>query len=155
MPEIVTGSWPVTANVSRSAMKSSEDSLRRGDEGSEDIEAALSGGGNNGSQAREFDGAFESAKSAGDFHLHFHHSQVLFGQIVREGHIEVGEKAERFVFIGLEAYEQVLARALLLSAASLWRTLDFGELTVQSQTLANGRPIAFLEGAYLLRLEGG
>ena len=37
-------------------------------------------------------GPFQGSEQAGDFHPDLHHPQVLFGQIVGEGDVEIGEK---------------------------------------------------------------
>jgi hypothetical protein len=97
-----------------------EDVLRSGGEGLEDVETLLSGGGNDRSQARKFDSTLKGAKAAGDFHPQLHHSQVLFGEVVCEGHVEIVEEAERFGLVGLEADEQIMSWALL------WLSLRFG-----------------------------
>ena len=58
----------------------------------QDVETLLSRGGDDRSQAGENLGAFQGSERAGDFHPDLHHSQVLFGQIVGEGDVEIGEK---------------------------------------------------------------
>jgi len=55
----------------------------------EDIAGLFSRGRNDGSEPREDLGAFEGSKAPRDFHFDLHHPEVLFGQIVGEGRVEV------------------------------------------------------------------
>ena len=59
-----------------------------------DVEALLSGRRNHGSEAGEVGGALRGSEAAGDFGLHLHHPQVLFGEVVGEGNREIGEEPE-------------------------------------------------------------
>ena len=84
-------------------------------QGLEDVEALLSGGGDDGPQADEDVSALEGPKAGRDFHFDLSHAQVLFGQIVGERDVEVDEEAQGLVLEGLEADEEIVAWTLLLS----------------------------------------
>ncbi len=73
----------------------------------------FSRGRNDGSQAREDLSALEGSKGSGDFHFDLHHPEILFGQIVGEGRVEIGEEAPRFDFERLQPFEQIVAGPLL------------------------------------------
>ena len=64
----------------------------------EDVEAVLSRGRDDRAEARENLSALQGSERAGDFHPDLHHPRVLFGQIVGEGDVEIGQEAQRFGF---------------------------------------------------------
>ena len=84
-------------------------------QGLEDVEALLSGRRDDGAQAGEVGGALWGSEAAGDFGLHFHHPQVLFGEVIGEGNREIGEEPEGRVFEGLEPDEEIVGGPLLLA----------------------------------------
>ena len=91
-------------------------------------------------------GAFEGSKAPRDFHFDLHHPEVLFGQIVGEGRVEVIKETQRFDFERLQPFEQIVAGALLRTSARVGFFLQFGQLAMEGQTEANRGPIAFDEG---------
>jgi hypothetical protein len=58
----------------------------------EDVPAPFSSGGDDGAERDEVLSGVESPEGAGDFHLHLHHAQRLFGEAVGEGRVEVDEE---------------------------------------------------------------
>ena len=63
-------------------------------DGVKDIPSAFSRGCHEGSEGCEVGGAFEGPEGSGDFHFDLHHAQRLFGEVVCEGDVEVGEEAQ-------------------------------------------------------------
>jgi hypothetical protein len=63
-----------------------------GGEDFQDIVSLFSRGRDDGSEGGKGLRAFEGSERAGDFHFHFHHPQILLGQIVGEGNVEVDEE---------------------------------------------------------------
>lgn len=63
----------------------------------DDVPALLSGGRDEAADDGEVLGAFLAAEAAGDFLLELHHAPVLFGLIVGEGHVEIGDGAQHVV----------------------------------------------------------
>ena len=64
----------------------------------QDVVALLSRGRDDRSEERENPRALEGPEAAGDLHLDLHHPQILFGEIVGEGHVEVSEETQGFGF---------------------------------------------------------
>src|SRR6202521_3382693 len=62
----------------------------------QDVAALLSRGRDDRPEERENLRALEGPEAAGDLHLDLHHPQILFGEVVGEGHVEVGEETQRF-----------------------------------------------------------
>jgi hypothetical protein len=58
----------------------------------EDVLTLFSSGGDDGAERGEVLSGVESPEGAGDFHLHLHHAQRLFGEVVAEGRVEVDEE---------------------------------------------------------------
>jgi len=98
--------------------------------------------------------AFEGSETARDFHFDLHHPQVLFGQIVGEGHVEVSHEPQGFGFERLEPFEQIVAGALFGASSREGFRLQFGQLAMEGQTEPNRGPIALDEGREGLRREG-
>ena len=59
-------------------------------EGLQDVSALSARCGDDGAQGGEGVSAMMGAEGTGDFHLHRHHPERLFGQVVGEGNLEVG-----------------------------------------------------------------
>ena len=59
------------------------------------------------------------AEGAGDFLLHLHHADVLLGQVIVEGHVEVVHECEGFGTVLVESFKQVSGLGLLACAALL------------------------------------
>src|SRR5271168_1646891 len=58
----------------------------------QNVETLLPRGRHDGPEERENPRALEGPEAAGDLHLDLHHPQILFGEVVGEGHVEVGEE---------------------------------------------------------------
>src|SRR5277367_501473 len=54
----------------------------------QDVETLLPRGRHDGPEERENPRALEGPEAAGDLHLDLHHPQILFGEVVGEGHVE-------------------------------------------------------------------
>ena len=78
---------------------------------------------------------------------------VLFGQVVGEGHIEVGEEAQGFGLEGFQPLEQVVAWPVFHSAACGFGR-QFGQFAMKGQAEPDGGPIALDEGLGFVRREG-
>ena len=76
----------------------------------EDVVSLLSGGGDDRPQRGEGLSALDGTESARDFHLHLHHAQRLFGEIVGEWNVEVDQEPQNVVFELVQPKEQVMAR---------------------------------------------
>src|SRR3984957_5885209 len=76
----------------------------------EDVVSLLSGGGDGRPQRGEGLSALHGTGSARDFHLHLHHAQRLFGEIVGEWNVEVAQEPQNVVFELVQPKEQVMAR---------------------------------------------
>ena len=96
---------------------------------------------------------FEGSERPGDFHLDLHHPEVLFGQIVGEGHVEIGEEAQRFGFERFQPFEQVMAGTLLGAPARVGFRRQFGQLAMEGEAAPDGRPITLDEGRALIGRE--
>ena len=103
-------------------------------------------GGDDGSEGGEDLSAVKGAERAGDFHFHLHHPQVLLGQIVGEGDVEIGEEPQRFGFERLRPFEQIAAFALFGASARAGFLLDFRQLAMEGEAEPNRLPIALDEG---------
>src|SRR5574337_1763342 len=118
-------------------------------EGFEDVEALLSGRRDHRTQAREVFGALEGSESAGDFDLHFHHPQILLGEVVGEGNGEVDEEPEGRLLEGLEPDEEIVSGPQLLALFRALRGVEGRQAPVKREAFPDGGPIAVLE-----RLDG-
>ena len=78
------------------------------DEGLEDVPSLLSRRSDDGAERGKVLSGVESSESSGDFHLHLHHAQGLFGEIVGEGNVEVDEEAQDVVFELMQPTQEVL-----------------------------------------------
>ena len=78
-------------------------------EGLEDVPAALSGGGDDGSEGGEVLGGGEGAEGAGDLHFDLHHAERLLSQVVGEGNGEVDEETQDVVFEPVQSDEEVVS----------------------------------------------
>jgi hypothetical protein len=96
--------------------------------------------------------ACEGSKGARDFHFDLHHPEVLFGQVVGEGHVEIGEEAQGFGLEGFQPLEQIVAGAVLDAPARFRR--QFGQLAMEGKAEPNRRPEALDEGGPLIGGEG-
>src|ERR1700727_1440090 len=76
----------------------------------EDVVFLLSGGGDDRPQRGEGLSALHGTESARDFHLHLHHAQRLFGEIVGEWNVEVAQEPQNVVFELVQPKKQVMAR---------------------------------------------
>ncbi len=112
----------------------------------EDVGALLSGGRDDGSESGEDSSAVEGSEAARDFHFDLHHPEVLFGQIVGEGHVEIGHEPQRFGFERLQPVEQIVARALFGASARGGFGFQFGQLAMVGEAEPNRGPIALDEG---------
>src|ERR1700722_4442488 len=112
----------------------------------QDVAALLPRGRHDGPEERENPRALEGPEAAGDLHLDLHHPQVLFGQVVGEGHVEIGEETQRFGFESLQPVEQIVAGSLFGTPSRLGWGLVFGQLAVEGEAKANRRPISLDEG---------
>ncbi len=90
--------------------------------------------------------AFEGSERARDFHFDLHHPQVLFGQVIGERHVEIGEEAQGFGLEGFQSLQQVVAGPVLGSPARVGFGLQFGQLAVEGEAEPDRRPIALDEG---------
>src|SRR5580700_10923347 len=75
----------------------------------------------------------EGSEGPGDFYFDLHHPEVLFGQIVGEGHVEIGEEAQRFGFERFQPFEQVMAGTLLGAPTRFGFRLQFGQPAMESE----------------------
>src|SRR5271154_4761848 len=74
----------------------------------QNVETLLPRGRHDGPEERENPRALEGPEAAGDLHLDLHYPQILFGEVVGEGHVEVGEETQRFGFELLQPVEQIV-----------------------------------------------
>ena len=72
----------------------------------EEVESLFAQGGQVAPHAGKSAGSFRGAEGAGDFLLQFDHAHVPFGQIVIEGHTQVGGKAQHFIAVLEQARHQ-------------------------------------------------
>src|SRR5271155_5757540 len=116
----------------------------------QDVVALLPRGRDYGSEEREKPRALQGPETAGDLHLDLHHPQILFGEVVGEGHVEIGQEPQRFGFELFQPVEQIVARALFATPACVGLRLQRGQLAVIRQAHPHRRPIALDEGLDLL-----
>ena len=88
-----------------------DEAFGRSAQGFEDIPSLLLGSGDDGAQYGEVVGVAPGAEAAGDFLSQLHHAQVALGLIVGEGHLRVGEEAQRLVSAPMQAQGEVVALA--------------------------------------------
>ena len=119
----------------------------------QDVETLLPRGRHDGPEERENPRALEGPEAAGDLHLDLHHPQILFGEVVGEGHVEVGEETQRFGFELLQPVEQIVAGTLFAASASLRLRLQRRQPAMIRQAHPDRRPIALDEGLDLLGRE--
>ena len=93
-----------------------------------------SGGGRSRRRLAEF------LEAAGDFGLHFHHPQILFGEVVGEGNREIGEEPEGCLLEGFEPDEEIVSGALLLSFFGVHRGIEGRQAPVKGEAFPDGRP---------------
>jgi hypothetical protein len=117
-----------------------------GGQGLEDVPAALSGGGDHGAERGEVLSGFESPEGAGDFHLHLHHAQSLFGEVVGEGNGEVGEEPQHIVFEPVQSDQQIVSGAMFRPAAIGGAPGQAGQLAMIGKPELEQFPIAVVEG---------
>jgi len=90
----------------------------------QNVVALLPGGRDDGPEKRENARALEGAETAGDFHLDLPSSSILFGEVVGEGHVEVGEEPQRLGFELLSACRADWAGASFGTSPALGRRLQ-------------------------------
>ena len=112
-------------------------------EGLEDVPSLFSRRGDNGAEGGEVLSGVEGSESAGDFHLHLHHAQRLFREVVGEGNVEVDEEAQDVVLELMQPAQQVLSQPSLGSPRGGLRKA--GQLAVEREPFAQGVPEAGVE----------
>jgi hypothetical protein len=109
----------------------------------EDVPIEFSGGGGDGAEGGEVLSGVESSEAAGDFHLHLHHPERLFREVVGEGNLEVDEEAQDIVLELMQSAQQVLSRSSLgLARGGLGKAR---QLAVEGEPFAQGLPEAGVE----------
>src|SRR5690242_20857752 len=109
-------------------------------EGLEDVPPVFSGGGDDGAERGKVLSGGEGSEGAGDFHLHLHHAQRLFSEVVGEGDLEVDEEAQDVVLELMQPAQQILSRPSPgLASGGLGKA---GQLAVERQPFAQDVPEA-------------
>ena len=99
--------------------------------------------------------ALGGAEAAGDFHFHFHHPERLFGEIVGEGNFEVDQEAQHVVFESVQAKQQIVSGPAFRAAAFGAPFFEAGKVAMPGEALAQGFPVAGVEGFERSGGEGG
>jgi hypothetical protein len=68
-----------------------------------------------------------------------------------EGHVEIGEEAQRFGFERFQPFEQIMAGTLLGAPARVGFRLQFGQRAMEGKAEPDGRPITIDEGREFIR----
>ena len=119
----------------------------------EDVVSLLSGGGDDRPQRGEGLSALDGTESARDFHLHLHHAQRLFGEIVGEWNVEVDQEPQNVVFELVQPKEQVMARPAFDLAPVRAMARQGRQFAMISQAFPQSFKVASVEGCEKIRGE--